>query len=151
MGRHSLLQGIFLTQGLNPGLLQDSLLSEPPVRFFSSSCLSSHHSLLSSHHSLKKTYLLPSLPVCLFLLSTAFTLDETQHFYFLNWIIASPLASHFPIVLSSSPILLASARLFYWPQLAYFTGLTSCLMCYMYYLSWITAVFSVVSTFLFCI
>jgi len=33
LGCHFLLQGIFLTQGLNPGLLDlqaDSLLSEPP-------------------------------------------------------------------------------------------------------------------------
>ena len=32
VGRHFLLQGLFLTQGLNPGLLhcRHSLLSEPP-------------------------------------------------------------------------------------------------------------------------
>ena len=43
MGCHSLLQGIFLTQGLNPPALQaDSLRSEPPGRPAVFTCLLQH-------------------------------------------------------------------------------------------------------------
>ena len=74
MGSHSLLQGIFLTQGLNLGLCfaVDSLLSEPPqMNNWVCPSFSLHTQFLSLSSSIS---LPPSLPVftCLSLLNTCF-------------------------------------------------------------------------------